>query len=122
MKLLAICGSPRKGNSYKALDSIRESIPQTDLEIIQLKDLSFDMCRGCYGCVLKGEEKCPIKDEKGLIFQKMMEADGLILVSPVYSHMVSAPMKNFFDRFAYLAHSPQFFNKFAMSIVTSSGY
>jgi hypothetical protein len=36
--------------------------------------------------------------------------------------MVSAPMKNFFDRLGYLAHRPQFFDKFAMSMVTCSGY
>ena len=122
MKILAICGSPRKGNSYRAIESIRELIPQIDFEIIQLKELSFELCRGCYGCVVKGEEKCPIKDDRDMLIQKMMEADGLILVSPVYSHMVSAIMKNFFDRFGYLAHRPQFFNKFAMSMVTCSGY
>ena len=122
MKLLAICGSPRKGNSYRALESIRELIPQIDLEIMQLNELSFELCRGCYGCVVKGEERCPIKDDRDMLIQKMMEADGLIMISPVYSHMVTALMKNFFDRFGYLAHRPQFFNKFAMSMVTCSGY
>ena len=31
-------------------------------------------------------------------------------------------MKNFFDRFGYLAHRPQFFGKYAMSMTTGSGY
>lgn len=122
MKILAICGSPRKGNSYKALITIRDAFPLIDFEILHLNDMEFSLCKGCYGCVLRGESHCPIKDDKGLILEKISEADGLILASPVYSHMVSALMKNFFDRFGYLAHRPQFFDKYAMSMVTCSGY
>ena len=36
--------------------------------------------------------------------------------------MVSAMIKNFFERFGYLAHRPSYFNKSAMSMVTYSGY
>jgi len=122
MKILAICGSPRKKNTYKALDSIRESFPGINFEMLHLNDLDFSLCKGCYGCVLRGEEKCPIKDDRDMILRKISEADGLILASPVYSHMVSALMKNFFDRFGYLAHRPRFFEKYAMSMVTCSGY
>ena len=57
-----------------------------------------------------------------MIIDKMKAADGLILASPVYSHMVSALMKNLFDRFGYYAHRPEFFDKYAMSMVTCSGY
>ena len=122
MKLLAICGSPRKGNSYKALKEIGNALPHVDYEILHLNDLNFNFCKGCYGCVVKGEERCPLKDDRDLVLEKMMGADGVIFASPVYSHMVSALMKNFFDRFAYLAHRPQFFDKFAMSMVSCSGY
>ena len=72
--------------------------------------------------MLRGEDKCPIKDDKEMILEKILEADGLILSSPVYALMVSALMKNFIERFGYLAHRPQFFDKFAMSMVTCSGY
>lgn len=122
MKLLAICGSPRKGNTSHALGQIRDAFPGTDLEILHLADLDFKPCKGCYTCVLKGESKCPLKDDRDTILDKMAKADGLILASPVYSHMVSALMKNFFDRFGYLAHRPLFFDKFAMSMATYSGY
>ncbi len=122
MKILAICGSPRKGNSYKVLESIRESFPDIDFNVLMLGELNFELCRGCYSCVLRGEETCPIKDERDMILREIQDTDGLILSSPVYSHMVSALMKNFFDRFGYLAHRPQFFDKYAMSMVTCSGY
>jgi len=122
MKLLAINGSPRKGNTSKALKLIRDAFPGIDFEILHLIDLDFKLCKGCYACVLKGESKCPLKDDREMILRKIAEADGLILASPVYSHMVSAPIKNFFDRFGYLAHRPQFFDKYTMSMVTYSGY
>lgn len=87
-----------------------------------LKDLNFELCKGCYSCVLRGEDKCPIKDDRDMILKEMTEADGVIFSSPTYSHMVSALMKNFFDRFGYLAHRPQFFDSYSMSLTTGSGY
>jgi multimeric flavodoxin WrbA len=122
VKLLAICGSPRKGNSYNSLKEIGEAFPHIDYEILHLKDLEFSFCKGCYGCVTRGEEICPLKDERDSITGKMMEADGVIFASPVYSHMVSGPMKKFFDRYGYLAYRPRFFDKYAMSMVSCSGY
>jgi multimeric flavodoxin WrbA len=122
MKILAICGSPRKGNTYSALQAIRDNFPDLDYEIIMLKDIHFELCKGCYSCVMRGEEKCPIKDDRDLLIQKINSADGLILGSPVYSHMVPALMKNLFDRFGFYAHRPAFFDKYAMSLVTCSGY
>ena len=122
MKLLAINGSPRKGNTSKALYLIRDAFPGVDFEILHLMDLDFKQCKGCYTCVLKGESKCPLKDDRDMILGKIAEADGLILASPVNSHMVSAMIKNFFERFGYLAHRPSYFNKSAMLMVTYSGY
>ena len=122
MKILAICGSPRKGNTYSALRVIKDRCTDVDFEILMLKDLNFELCRGCYACVTRGEEKCPLNDDRDLLVDKIQEADGLIAASPVYSHMVPALMKNFFDRFGYIAHRPRFFDKFVMPLVTCSGY
>lgn len=122
MKILAICGSPRKGNTYSILRSIQENYPELDVKLLKLSEMNFEFCKGCYVCVKKGEEKCPVKDDRDLIIREMMDADGVILASPVYSHMVSATMKNFFDRFGFYAHRPQFFQKYAMSIATCHGY
>jgi len=74
-----------------------------------LRDIHFEICKGCYGCVVRGEQKCPLKDDRDMIIEEMTNADGVIFASPTYSHMVSAIMKNFFDRFGFLAHRPRFF-------------
>jgi len=122
MKILAICGSPRKGNTYKVLNSIKENYPDIDYKILMLKDLNFEFCKGCYSCVVRGEGNCPIRDDRDMIIEEMLEADGIIFASPTYSHMISATMKNFFDRFGFYAHRPRYFDKFAMSLTTCSGY
>ena len=122
MKILAICGSPRKGNTYSALNSIKENYPEIDFKVLQLSKLNFDLCRGCYACVKKGEDHCPIKDDRNMLIDEMLDADGIVFASPVYSHMVSGTMKNFFDRLGFYGHRPRFFDKYAMSLATCSGY
>ena len=122
MKILAICGSPRKGNSYAILNSIKEKYPDIDLKILLLKDLDLQMCRGCYGCVLRGEEFCPLKDDRDMIAEEMLAADGVIVASPTYALQVPALMKNLFDRLGYFAHRPRFFDKYSMAIATGAGY
>jgi len=57
MKIVAICRSPRKGNTYSVLNSINENFPDLDFKILMLKDKNFEICKGCYGCVVRGEEK-----------------------------------------------------------------
>ena len=57
----------------------------------------MDGCRACYGC--KGKGACLFKDDFfNDCFARMVEADGIILGSPVYSADVSALMKAFLER------------------------
>jgi len=51
----------------------------------------------------------------------MIEADGIIFVSPVYCENVSGLMKNFIDRFDYVFHRQRFFDQKAMVLSTSAG-
>ena len=71
MKIVAICGSPRRGNSFSALQSIQENFPEVDFEILMLNELDLKMCRGCYVCFLKGEQFCPLKDDRDMIINKI---------------------------------------------------
>lgn len=122
MKIAAICGSPHKGNTYSVLKSIKENYPDIEFKILTLSELEIQMCKGCYGCVLKGENVCPLKDDRDLIVKEMMDADGVIIASPTYAAQVPGILKNFIDRISYFGHRPVFFDKFAMSIVTGAGY
>ena len=125
MKILAIMGSPKKkGNTYKATREVEERMKQmgnVEFEYSFLKDADLKMCSGCFNCVRKGEDLCPINDSRAEIENKMFDADGVILASPVYCENVSGIMKNFIDRFSFVFHRPRFFDQKLMVLATSAG-
>jgi multimeric flavodoxin WrbA len=124
MKILVILGSPRKGDSYWGAQQVEKQLqthPDVELEYLWLRDLNIKDCIGCHTCIFKGEEKCPLKDDTTLLQQKMLEADAVIITSPVYALQVSALLKRQFDHFAYLWHRPRFFGKYAMAIASGGG-
>jgi len=120
-KVTALYGSARKQHTYNAvrqlLDSIR-SYGDVDSEIIALSDYALETCKGCCVCFIKGEEFCPLKDDRDELIKKMMASDGVIFASPLYSFQVSAIMKTFLDRLGFVFHRPRFFDKVFSSIVT----
>lgn len=121
--ILVISGSPRPtGNTVKITKHVEEKMAgmgDVHFEYLILKKVNLKYCQGCLACMKKGEEKCPLKDDSIILRDKMLAADGIIFISPVYVHTVSALMKNFYDRFAYLCHQPRFRDKAAMFIVTT---
>ena len=116
LKILAICGSPRKGNTYKTLKSIEENFPDIDYNIMMLKEQDLKQCLGCYLCIRLGEDKCPLKDDRDKIIQEISDSDGVIFASPVYVNTITSYMKSFFERTGFLSHRPRFFDKYAMPI------
>jgi NAD(P)H-dependent FMN reductase len=125
MKVLAIIGSPKgKGNSYKVtkkLEMEMKTLEEFEFEYLFLKDFNLEMCRGCFSCVKKGQNFCPIKDDIDIIKDKMHKSDGLIFVSPCYCQNVTGIMKNFIDRLSYLFHRPEFFKQKALAVSTTAG-
>jgi NAD(P)H-dependent FMN reductase len=123
--VLAIIGSPRKGQTYRIVKQFEQELTtmgNIDFEYVLLKDLNISTCRGCTLCLEKGEEFCPEKDDRDFLFQKMKDADGIVLATPVYSLQVTALLKNMLDRFAYIFHRPCFFHKLYIPIVTQGVY
>jgi multimeric flavodoxin WrbA len=124
MKITTIIGSPKgKGKGYevaKKVESLLSKYEELTFEYIFLKNIDLKPCIGCFMCVKKGIETCPIKDEFTILKKKIDNSDGIILVSPSYVHNVSWIMKNLIDRFAYINHRPQFFDKKLMLISNAS--
>ena len=122
MKILTICGSPRKGETFKVLNSIKEEYPDIDYEILMLKDMNLKDCFGCYACINRGPEKCPLKDDRDVILKKMEDADGVVFATPTNTRHITALMKKFMDKLGYIAHRPYFFDKYAMFVSTCKGF
>ncbi len=122
LKILAICGSPHRGNTYGILKMLKESNAEIDFRILMLSELNLRDCVGCYSCVNTGEENCPLKDDRDVVIEAMNEADGTIFASPTYARTISALMKKFIERTSYIAHRPVFFGKYAMALSTCGGF
>ena len=97
MRILGISGSPRRdGNSDVILDGILNGTgAQTDT--LYLSAIDFSSCVGCEHC---RRDKICTRFEDGLTpwYDAIIEAKGMVLVSPVYNYNVTSWMKAFIDR------------------------
>ena len=106
MKILGISCSPRKKGSTvvlleEVLKGASENGADTELYTVSGKDIRG--CDGCYSCMTKGE--CHIKDDVKTIYEKMVQADGIIFGSPIYLYGMTAQSKAIIDRSFSLAQS-----------------
>jgi NAD(P)H-dependent FMN reductase len=120
-KVTAFVGSARRKHTYDAvrqfLDKL-QALGEVDCEIVTLSDYRLETCRGCKLCFEKGEESCPLKDDRDVLIEKMATSDGVVFASPSYIFQVSAIMKTWLDRLAFFGHRPRFFGKTFTNIVT----
>lgn len=125
MKVTAFVGSARKKHTYNASEQFLQklqSLGNIEYEIVRLSDYNLETCKGCKLCIEKGEEFCPLKDDRDKLIEKRINSDGVIFASPTYSFQVSALMKLFLDRLAFFGHRPCFFGKTFTSIVAQGFY
>ena len=109
MNILAICGAADKKRNTatmlkKAFDGAMSTSPDNKGEIIYLYDLNFKGCYGCHSCKLLEKDKlgkCAIKDELTPVLQKAIEADVLLLGSPIYYSSITGELRSFLERFIF---------------------
>ena len=99
MKVLGIVCSPRMhGNTeiivQEALKSAEEA--GAEVEMFTLVGKAMHPCDACESCLKSG--KCKTEDDMTPLYQKMLEADGIIFGTPVYFWTVSAQAKIIMDR------------------------
>ena len=103
----------------KRYQSVTENI--IDVNIFSGKDTSISDCTGCTNCFINGGCRLDRQDDMGAVKQALLEADIIILGSPVYFHSVSGVMKRFMDRLSYWTHTMELTGKFGITIATSGG-
>lgn len=99
-KVLILSGSPRRGgNSDTLCDSFLKGSADAgnDTEKIFIRDLNIGYCIGCYHCTDHGG-RCVFDDDMVEILDKMLEADVIVLSSPVYFYSIDAQLKTVIDR------------------------
>ena len=98
-KVLILSGSPRKnGNSDILCDEFAKGVLEAGhkVEKIRVAEKNIGYCRACYAC--RGTGVCTIKDDMAEVLQKMIDADVLVLASPVYFYSIDAQLKALIDR------------------------
>ncbi len=104
IKILGICGSPIKGGNTEALlgEALKaaQEFSEVRIEMIPLAGKTIEDCRHCNWCLTKQEEGkfCANEDDMVEIFPKVIEADALLLATPVYFSRLSGRLANFVDR------------------------
>jgi len=104
MKVLGVMGSPRIGGNTdvlvdRALAGARAA--GAEVEKIVLDQLEINPCRDCEGCAAEAE--CAQADDMIAVYDKIRQADGLILGTPIYWWGPTAQMKAFLDRWYAIA-------------------
>jgi multimeric flavodoxin WrbA len=120
-KVTAFIGSARKKATYQAVQELEKDLKkygEIDFETVFLSDYNLGFCQGCLQCFDKGEKNCPLKDDRDILLEKLEHSDGVIFATPSYAFQVSARMKNFLDRMAFIYHRPRFFRKTFTGVVT----
>lgn len=102
MKVVAFNGSPRKnGNTSRLINTVFSELQAQGIET-ELVNVGTKPVRGCIACMKCWEQKdghCVLKnDPLNDWLDKMREADGILLGSPVYCADLSGQMKSFLDR------------------------
>lgn len=122
-RVIAVNGSPHAGigNTSMMIEMLREPLSKEglDLEVINLAEQKIDYCVGCGLCLEKGN--CWRQDDHAQIARRLLDADAVILASPVYIGHVTAQMKAFFDRSLSLGHKPRPTWKPGLAISVSAG-
>ena len=96
--ILIISGSPRKGNTDYLCNIFKREVERVsgEVRIIKISNYNIKPCISCRNCIETGE--CMIKDDMEKIFPLLINADAIVIVSPVYFNNVTAQLKAFMDR------------------------
>ena len=99
MRVLGLFGSPRRGGNTELLleEALKGAESEgAEVERIYLPDYAITPCKECHGCDQTGN--CVILDDMQKIYPKLLEADVIILASPIFFYGVTAWAKALIDR------------------------
>jgi len=99
MKILGLSCSPRKkGNTVTLLEEMLKGAAEhgANTELFSISGKDIRGCDSCYSCFTKGE--CHIQDDMQPLYEKLLEADGIVFGSPIYTYGMTAQAKAIIDR------------------------
>jgi multimeric flavodoxin WrbA len=109
IRAIGICGSPRKNGNTEIL--LRRCLAQLqaagiETELVPLADKAIKPCRACGVCRQRQDGACAMKDDEFHdVYARMLEADILVVGSPVYFGSATPDMMALLDRAGYVARA-----------------
>jgi len=100
-KIVIVKGSPRReGNSAILAEQLAEGARSAGarVESFYLHYMDIDACDACDTCQSEPYRGCIIGDDMQILYPKLLDADAIVIASPVYWFTVSAQTKLFMDR------------------------
>lgn len=108
MRIVMLMGSPNeKGSSRMLADSFRQGAKEAghQVEMLDIAHANIHPCMGCIHCGYEGP--CAQKDDMAEIRFKILVADMIVFVTPLYYYGMTAQMKTMIDRFCAFNSSLQ---------------
>jgi len=100
-KVLVISATPRReGNSDILADRVADGARAAGAEVekVRLADRKIGYCRACDSCQKSRETLCVQQDGMSDLYLKILQADAIVLASPIYFFTISGQLKVFLDR------------------------
>jgi multimeric flavodoxin WrbA len=122
MKVIAFNGSPRKdGNTNILISRLLQELEREGIgiELVQVSEKKIRGCIACFKCHENQNGRCAVEgDAANEYIEKIINAQGIVLGSPVYFQDVTSEMKALIDRagFVGLANGKMYRNKIGASI------
>lgn len=110
-KVIVLNGSPRRNfNTAKLLKEAQRGAESVgaEVEYFNLYDMNFKGCISCFACKRKGAKTncvCAIKDDLRPVLEKCIQADAIIMGSPVYFSYPTGVFRSFLERLLFPVHT-----------------
>ncbi len=108
MKIVVLEGSPNKNGSSNLLaDCFKQGAEEAghSVDVVDTAHANIHPCIGCIHCGYEGP--CVQKDDMEMFREKILSADMLVFVTPLYYYGMSAQLKTMIDRFCAFNSSIQ---------------
>lgn len=99
-RIVVLVGSARRnGNTELLAQAFADGAGKRhEVQIISVADYSVHPCTGCNCCFTREGNRCVQDDDMTGIYDRLAQADTVVIASPVYFYGVSAQLKALIDR------------------------
>lgn len=124
MKVLVLHGSARRGRDTDTLaeafvEGMSESGEHDVTHFIPI-DMNIAHCRACGGCI--SDQRCVIDDDMQAVYPALLEADVVVLATPMFWGYMTSQLKTLFDRLEAVVSEKYLGNKDFVLLIGYRGY